>query len=262
MTKLWKRYPVKLDIIRFDKDAREAFTDIVSEEIPLTVHINGTEIFTILASPPDLEELSVGFLFTAGMIRSIDDIRSVTIDRKNWISSIELKRNIDFEFIFKRIYTPGCGKGVLFYNVLDILHRKPLTSRAIVKGTALSALMKEFLKRSVEFKKTGCEHSAALADESGVIIYKEDIGRHNAVDKVIGEAVMKRVRMADRIVFVSGRVSSEIVLKVKKSGCPFLVSRSAPTDQAVKFARDFRLTLIGFARGERMNIYSENGRVA
>ena len=107
----------------------------------------------------------------------------------------------------------------------------------------------------------GGVHSATLSDAEDIVVFKEDIGRHNAIDKVIGEALMKNLDMSDLIVLTSGRITSEIVFKVQKMASAFLISRSAPTDQAIKAATAGNLTLVGFVRGERMNVYTASERV-
>ncbi len=111
------------------------------------------------------------------------------------------------------------------------------------------------------YSKTGGVHSAALASENEIFIFKEDIGRHNAIDKVIGEGLKKECVFESKIMISSGRISSEVLFKVQKARIPLLVSQSAPTNQAVKLARDMEITLVGFARGNRMNVYSKEERI-
>jgi FdhD protein len=121
--------------------------------------------------------------------------------------------------------------------------------------------MEEFRKRSEIHRQTGGVHAAALADHTGVLVFREDIGRHNAVDKVIGAYLVKENSFKDRILLTSGRLSSEILQKVQRCRLPIVVSRSAPTDRSVALARERNITLIGFARGRRMNIYSGEERI-
>jgi FdhD protein len=123
-------------------------------------------------------------------------------------------------------------------------------------------LQSEFQRKSVLFRETGGVHSAALANGEAIRIFMADIGRHNAIDKVIGKALLSGLNLADLVMLTSGRISSEIVLKVAHCGTPILVSRSAPTDRAVEMAKQVNLTVIGFARGSRMNIYSGEERIS
>jgi len=249
-------------IIKIDRGKREDLKDIVTEEIPLTLYLNDKEFVTLLCSPEGLDELSVGFLFSAGLIRSVDDIEKITIDKQNWTSHIELKnKDVASQFVFKRLYTSGCGKGTIFYNVLDMAHKGKITGERKISSEKLGAIMHTFQRQSTLYRETGGVHSAALSTPETIMIFKEDIGRHNAIDKVTGHALIKGIEMKDSLILTSGRISSEIVFKVQKMRSAFLVSRSAPTDQAVRLATDLNLTLVGFMRGPRMNVYSGSHRI-
>ncbi len=237
-------------------------TDWVTEEIPLTIYLNSKELVTLQASPFDLEELVIGFLFTSGFIKEKSEIKNITIDPERWRAGVELDgQNSAENLAFKRLYTSGCGKGVIYYNPIDMLQRTKLTSGFYISSDRIITLMKEFQKKSEEFKSTGGVHSAGLCDQEKIIIFKDDIGRHNAIDKVIGSAISKGLSFADKIFLTSGRLSSEILLKVNKCRSPVIASSSAPTNQAVKLARELNTTLIGFVRGGRMNIYSGEERI-
>jgi len=252
----------EINILRIDKNEKKDIKDIVTQEIPLTICSNSKELFTLLCSPRDLKELSIGFLYSAGLVQSRDEIKSVVIDEKNWISHVELINNDTMsELMFKRLYTSGCGRGTLFYNSRDFMHKKRIKSTFKIPSKEIMKLVSSFEKASIVFKETGGVHSAALSDESDIRAFKEDIGRHNAVDKVIGEALVKGLRMEELLLLTSGRITSEIVFKVHKMGSPIIASRSAPTDQAVKSAEEAGITLIGFVRGRRMNVYTHRERI-
>lgn len=251
-----------VSITRISQGKAENLEDFTAKEVPFTLKINKTELATLLASPSDLKELAVGFLYTTGIIKSISDVENIVLDTSIWKADIGLKeKDLDRNLIFKRLFTSGCGRGVIFYNSLDLLHRKKIDSNFNISTEKIFALMKLLQEKSAGFKKTGGVHSAALSDAKDIVIFKEDLGRHNAVDKVIGEALIKKINFQNSLILSSGRVSSEIVLKIKKAAIPIIVSQSAPTNQAVKLSREFGLTLIGFVRGARMNIYSGNERV-
>lgn len=253
---------MEIDVLRIDRDKKEKIQDIVTDEVPLTIYLEEKELVTLLCSPENLKELSVGFLYSAGLIHSMNDIEGVTISSHDWTSYVNLKnKDIDIEFIFKRLYTSGCGKGVLFYNAIDLMHRRVITRDSKISAEKIIELMRSFQEMAITFKKTGGVHSAALSDGEDIVAFKEDIGRHNAIDKVIGEALAKNLDMADLIVLTSGRISSEIVFKAQKMGSAFLISRSAPTDQAIKVAKAANLTLVGFVRGQRMNVYTAKERI-
>ncbi|MDB4349318.1 formate dehydrogenase accessory sulfurtransferase FdhD [Omnitrophica bacterium] len=253
----------KINILKIDSEQRKKAEDIVTDEVPLTIHLNGEELLTLLCSPEDLKELCAGLLYSTGLIRSAKEIRNIIIDRQNWTSSIETKaKDLTSKLMFKRLYTPGCGKGILFYNPMDAVHKKKMINGLKIPSGKVLKLMDSFQRSSVSFKETGGVHSAALSEGDNILIFKEDIGRHNALDKVIGEALIKGLNMEGAIALTTGRISSEIISKIERMRAHILISRSAPTDQAVKLAEGLNLTLIGFARGERMNVYTAKERIA
>ena len=238
----------------------EEKTDWVTEEVPLTIEVNGSEMATLLCSPSDLKSLVTGFLYTSGFIEEASVVKSLIIDEERWKAYVEALVTFPSEVLFKRIYTSGCGKGIIFHSPLDMMQRIILPDGFTIEGEKIAALMKEFLTSSAEYRQTGGVHSCALFGR-GDMIMKDDLGRHNALDKVIGEGLMKKVDFGDKLLLTSGRISSEIVSKVLRCRLPVLASAGAPTNQAVKLARDANLTLLGFVRGKRMNVYSGEGRI-
>jgi len=248
-------------VIRIKGTDREIIEDLVVEEVPLTLNIGDKELVTLLCMPSDLEDLVAGFLFTSGLIKKIQDIKKIVINRKQWVARIDLA-TADIEMVFKRLYTSGCGRGTLFYNAADIINRIKITSDFKIEPVKINALMLDFQKKSEIYLKTGGVHSAALADTSGILIFAEDIGRHNAIDKVIGHGLKRDISFENKIMITSGRVSSEVLLKTQKCKIPVIISRSAPTNQAIKHASDAGITLVGFARGSRLNIYSAEERIS
>ena len=252
----------KCEIFKIFPNREEKIVDTVTEEIPLTIYVNEQELVTLLASSTDLAGLAVGFLFTSGLIKNFDEIKGVTTDSQRWTIYLQLKdKQIDSRLIFKRMFTSGCGRGTLFYNAVDIMHRSKRTSAVTIDRNSVFRLMKNLEVRSSGFKKTGGVHSAALADSENILIIKEDIGRHNTIDKIFGYALMNNIDLRNRIVLSSGRISSEILFKIQKTKICAIISRGAPTDQAIKHARASGITLIGFVRGQRMNVYSGRERI-
>ncbi len=250
----------RVEIIRIKGNLIEEAEDFVAVETPLTLVINNKELATLLCSPADIKELIIGFLFTSGLIKAKKEIKKIIIDQERWSAHVDLTR-ADSDLVFKRMYTSGCGKGVVFYNAFDRANRVKVDSDFRIEAQKISGLMLGFQKMSEVFLKTGGTHSAALAGNKGIVIFKEDIGRHNAIDKVIGRALMEEIAFKNKIMITSGRISSEVLLKAQKCRIPVIVSKSAPTDQAVKLAGDMAITLVGFARGGRMNVYSGEARI-
>lgn len=252
----------EIKVIKINNGIKENINEIVAEEVPFTINIGKTEIVTLLCSPINLDDLTRGFLFTTGLIKDVKDIKKIKIDEERWTADVNLTISIkEKQMVFKRLYTSGCGRGVLFYNVLDMLHRTKIKSDFKISSFNISKFMQEFQKKSEIFLKTGCVHSAAVANSKEILIFREDIGRHNAVDKVIGNALSKGISFENKILLSTGRISSEIIFKVQKCKIPVIVSKSAPTNQAIKLAKDLNITLICFARGNRINVYVNEERI-
>ncbi len=252
-----------VDIVRWTGDEKNSITDNVIIEYPLTIFVNGEELVTLLCTPIDLKELAIGFLFSEGFIKGIDDLGEFELDEKNGIAKVRTKSPVDFtrELFSKRTIASGCEKSAIFYNARDSLGQRKVTSDTSISSRVLIELNNSMQKSSVLYRTTGCAHSAALCDTEKILSFKEDIGRHNALDKVLGDALLKDMPTNGKIILTSGRASSEIVVKSVRHGIAILVSRSAPTNLAVKIATQSGLTLIGFARGNRMNIYSNGNRI-
>lgn len=249
-------------ITKIRADTKEVIDDLLVQEVPLTISVGDKELVTLLCTPEDLKDLVRGFLFTAGFIKKANNIKKIILNQERWTAQVTLNNDTQREdLIFRRLYTPGCGKGILFYNAFDFMHKDKNVSHYTVRRSHISALLTDFKKRSLIYLKTGGVHSAAIADDKSIVVFKEDIGRHNAIDKVIGKMLLENDSFEDRIVITSGRISSDVILKIQKCKIPIVISMSAPTDQAVRHARQMRITLIGFARGNRMNIYSEEQRI-
>lgn len=249
-------------ITRIKGNERRLIEDLVIREAPLTLVVDNTELLTLPCCPNDLEDMVIGFLFTSGLIIGRESIKNVTIDRQSWIARITLlKPKLPADPIFKRLYAPGCGRGDLFRGLSDTANKMKISSNIKIEAKNVDKLTAEFQNRSELYLRTGGAHSAALADNGSILIFKEDMGRHNAIDKVIGCALKDKPDFTDKAMITSGRVSSEILLKISRCGIPIVISRSAPTNQAVKLAGDMEITLVGFARGNGMNIYSGEERI-
>ena len=251
------------NIIRISHGVREQARDVLATEAAVTVFVNQQEIVTLLCTPSRLEHLAVGYLFSEGIIKSADDIRGVSLDAAGGVVNVELAGELppEAEVFEHRALTTGCGRGTMFYALQDQAGLARIRSDARVAAPHIAALMRGLQERSELFMATGAVHSAALADAHHIVCTGEDVGRHNAVDKVIGRAVAEHLELRGRILLTSGRISSEILTKTVRAGIPILVSRSAPTLLAVRFAQRLGVTLAGFVRGARMNIYSHPQRI-
>jgi len=252
------------EIERLAGETRKPFRDIVIQESPLTIIFNNRELATLLCSPADRRYLAVGFLFSEGLLAAKDEIKRVITDNVRGVVRVETTADVELpaELLSKRLITSGCGRGVSYYNALDAQEREKIDSRVSLPPALIIRLVHEFQHRSRLYRMTGGVHGAALCDENGVKIFHEDIGRHNAIDKVFGECMLKGIPTRDRIIITSGRISSEILHKISRGSVPVLVSKSAPTNLAVRLADELGITLVGFVRGRRMNIYTNGWRIA
>lgn len=237
--------------------------DRVVIEAPVTIFLNGKELVTLLCTPEKIDRLALGFLRSEGLLATLDDLSSIRVREDEGLVEVELKNRSDLaeKLYGKRTVTSGCGKGTVFFNVLDSLRSKPLTAKMQVNTDTIHSLMNNLQQKAELFKTTGGVHSAALADSENIIFFYEDIGRHNAIDKIIGACLLGSVSTDDKIIVTSGRLSSEVLLKAAKLKIQLLVSRSAPTSLSIEIAETLNITLVGFVRGQRMNIYSHAWRV-
>lgn len=235
--------------------------DSIITETPLTLFINGYQFLTLMVLKENLEALVTGFLAAEGIIETKNDLRKIEFKYRETVAMIEINGDFSPREYKKRTLTSGCGAASTFINLEDCAAAERINSKIKVKAEKICSLMVELQQNSSYFQKTGGTHTAALADADQIINQFEDIGRHNALDKVIGRAISENLALDNKIILTSGRISSEMIVKALKQGIPFLVSRSAPTDAAVKIARDRNMTLVGFCRGKRFNIYSGKERI-
>jgi FdhD protein len=250
-------------VLRVTEEGKSEVEDVVAREVLFTIILNNQELVTLLCTPKDLKYLAVGFLSSEGLIGNKEEIKKIILDDRMGVVRVETEegKEIGADFLFKRLITSGCGRGAAFFSAADATNQARVESQMKISAREVFALAKEFQHRSQVYRATGGVHSAALCDPKGILIFSEDIGRHNAIDKIFGECLLKDIPTDDRIVITSGRVSSEVLLKTTKRNIPIVISKSAPTDLAVDLAVDLGITLIGFVRGRRMNVYADGWRV-
>jgi FdhD protein len=250
-----------LQILRLTEAGEGKVEDVVAREFPLTIILNGRELVTLLCSPTDLRYLAIGFLFSEGFIGNRDEIKKTLVDEERGVVRVETAEDKTGDEAFKRFITSGCGRGASFYSAADVSSQRKVESILRISTREILELTRDFQHHSEVYRTTGGVHSAALCDRRSVLVFSEDIGRHNAIDKVFGQCLLENLPTDDRIVITSGRITSEILLKVARRNIPLLVSKSAPTDLAVKLANLLGVTLLGFVRGKRMNVYSNDWRL-
>jgi len=254
----------KLAVLKLTETSSSSIEDVVAKESPLTIILNNREVVTLLCSPANSRYLAVGFLFSEGLLKSKDEIRKILVDDRRGVVRVETEGDEELapDALFKRFITSGCGRGASFYSALDAQDQVKVESRLKISTLDILALVHEFQHRSQVYRSTGGVHSAALCNISDILLFNEDIGRHNAVDKIFGACILNDIATDDHILITSGRISSEILLKIARRNVPVIVSKSAPTNLGVKLADDLGVTLVGFVRGKRMNVYTHAERIA
>jgi len=251
-------------IRRFDGGQWSSAGDPVIREQRIELDVNDGQVrIAMLCLPRDLEALAAGFLLGEGALRSRDDLHDATYLPEE--ARLTVRGNFDAEALeninVRWTWGTGCGGGGTSRDVDDNTYA-PVARGPTVTPEQLIALGKSFRERSDLWRSTGGVHTCALADCERLIVLAEDVGRHNAFDKAVGMAVLAGIDLSDKIVLSTGRLSTEIVSKAVACGATVLVSQSAVTALAVTLARRFGVTLVGFLRGRRLNVYTGFQRIA
>lgn len=254
----------RVPVVRVWAGVRSRVEEPVAAEVPLTIVVDGQELVTMLCSPFDLKPLAVGCLFSEGVLKSREEIKKVTVDNRRGVVRVETRagRGADPEVLKKRIVPSGAGKGASFYRLGEAQAGLSAESGFCMRAESVLALVDQFQHGSELRRATHGVHGAALCDSKRILMFAEDIGRHNAIDRIIGRCVLADVPGGDHGLIFSGRISSEMLLKAARRGFPILISVAAPTGVAVRMARDIGLTVVGRVWGEKMNIYSGDWRIA
>ncbi len=257
------RLITKKEIINMKDNIFQEADDYIAVEAPITIFLNSREVVTLLCTPEKIDKLALGFLKSEGLLDSIENVQSVRVDENKGIVEIELENYPELagNLLGKRTITTGCGKGTIFFNALDSMQSYVADDHMIIDPELVFKLIKTLQVKAEKFKLTGGFHSAALFDKEHLLYFCEDIGRHNAFDKIVGECLTAGVLTANKILISSGRLSSEILLKAAKLRIPLLISRSAPTSLCLELAERLKITVIGFVRGKRFNIYTHGWRI-
>jgi FdhD protein len=239
--------------VRGDR-ADEISGDVVREQ-PLTVYVNGERFLTLLCTPVKLEALVLGYLWMEKVITAPADVARLEVSPVDGRADVTLTGPVTLPT--ERILTSGCGGGITFRIDHRLFPR--LTSAVRVRPAALAAGMKELYTAAVHYQASRGIHGAGLSDGERLLIVAEDVGRHNAVDKVKGEALLRGVPTDDRILLSTGRISSEMLLKAARMGVPIVASRTSPTEMAVGLAEQLGITVCGYVRPDGLNLYAGDG---
>ncbi len=256
-----------VDITKIDLSTgkAQAIPDFVAEEVPFHLFINSIFWATILSSPTDLKELAIGHLLSEGILKSIDEIEEVTLKEAEGTCDVKLKPEVKVEDrvrlsrLHQRVITSACGAG----SPYQYMGKTPkVESNLSVKAQIIFDSVNQLNFKAEGFRQTGGLHVAALYKADGSLVaLAEDVGRHNAVDKVIGMAALLKVNFGSCFLALSGRMSGDVAFKAAKVGLPIVASLSAALSSGVAVAESSNLTLAGFVRGKRMNVYTVPSRI-
>ena len=261
----------------------EAITGLVIGESRWSLFVNGLEVVTFMATSRDMHHLGLGFLASENLISGLDDIASIRVneapDRAYWyipalgvnetrhmaicedgVGSIEVRlKRSDFRLPQHRVLTSGCGGGVTFDDLAK--EQIPLDSARTVKSAEIFAMMHDMNARATLYRECRGVHTSALCDDGKLLAIAEDVGRHNTLDKIRGDCLMRGIDTRDGMLITTGRVSSEMITKAAKMQVPIVVSRTSPTYLAVELARVWNIALVGYARGGQMQVYTGMERI-
>ncbi|MGG0718458.1 formate dehydrogenase accessory sulfurtransferase FdhD [Robertmurraya massiliosenegalensis] len=255
-----KPIEIKRKMLRFQNGNLVAKEDAIVTEYPLTVKLNGEEWVTMVCSPEYMEDLTIGFLASEGVIKRYENIDELWLQEKEGFIHVKTREVNPFyeKLQNKRYITSCCGasrQGFVFaYDALGAKKIDGVNIKLSIEDAF--RLMSDMEKNAKIFQQTGGVHNAALCDQNAVLLTRMDIGRHNALDKIYGHCLKNDIEIHDKIIAFSGRISSEILVKVAKIGCEIILSKSAPTELALELAEHLGITTIGFIRGESLNIYT------
>lgn len=229
------------------------------KEFPVVLHVNGREIATLIASPHDLRFLVAGFLRLQGFVTSVGDFHMLAVCEDFGTANVRIKGELPERL--KPVLTSGCGTGITFNLPSAEAHTVPAPPVRVAADT-IFRLLDELNLRSEQYKNHGGIHSAAVGDEHGIILAAEDIGRHNTLDRIAGEALLKNIDLAGKLLVTSGRISTEMAAKAALLGISLIASRTSPTDMAITMCEQAGITLIGYVRGGKFTVYSHPEAIA
>ena len=249
------------EITSYDENGKETKLPVV-KEIALTIFLNKEEIVTVMTLGDMPELLALGYLVNQNMIKKEDQISSIDYDDELKVVVVRTNKITKFETkLKKKIRTSGCAVGTIYGDLMEDFSSVNLNTKALLKTSWLYELSKKINTCPSLYLKAGALHGCVLCKEDKPLVYVEDVGRHNAVDKIAGWMMMNKTVPDDKIFYTTGRLTSEMVIKTVLMGIPILVSRSGFTESGVSLAKEANLTLVGRAKGKRMIIANGKERI-
>jgi FdhD protein len=212
-----------------------------------------------MCTPRDLDDLALGFLRAEGLIGGMQDVRHVVVCPNSSCVEVWLKAGVELPAVSRRIITSGCGGGLTFDDLSA--HQAPLNTQTTLSPGQLLARMHDLYQAAALYAQTQGIHTSALTDGQRLLLVAEDIGRHNTVDRLWGQALKRGLPTAGLVLLATGRISSEMLGKAAKMGVPIVASRTSPTSLSIRLARSWNMTVVGYARRDRLRVYSTPERI-
>ncbi|HIJ95685.1 MAG TPA: formate dehydrogenase accessory sulfurtransferase FdhD [Desulfuromonadales bacterium] len=237
-------------MLRYDKGVTTEIPDEFPAEFPIKLSVNGREIATLVASPHELRFLVAGFLRTQGFVREIGDFLVMGVCDESGEANVRIRGELPERLT--PVLTSGCGTGITF--TFNAGPPKPASPEVTFSAESIFAGMREMSKLSERYGRHGGIHSAAISDGSRILLHAEDLGRHNTIDRLAGQALFSGVDPAGSLMLTSGRVSSEMAAKAASLGVALIASRTSPTDMAVRICREAGIGLVGYVRGDSFRL--------
>jgi FdhD protein len=248
-------------VVGIDQTGERVETSVVTERA-LTLYLNAQEIVTMMTIGDHPDLLAVGYLINQAMLQPDDEITGIDYDEDLEVVVVRTLRETNYEEkLKKKIRTSGCAQGTVFGDLMESFEAMRLSDETVLRTSWLYALTRKINTAPSLYLAAGAIHGCVLAQEDRPLIYVEDVGRHNAVDKIAGYMLLNRVAPHDKIFYTTGRLTSEMVIKTVKMGIPILVSRSGFTAWGVDLAQQAGLTLVGRARGRRFLVLAGEHRL-
>jgi FdhD protein len=250
-------YPVRY--AAYQAGAWQTVDGAVTQEALVRVHVDGQEFATLMCTPRDLDELALGFLRAEGVIHDMRAVRHVVVCPNGSCVEVWLRTGVELPAASRRIITSGCGGGLTFDDLSE--RHAPLNTPTTLSPVELLARMHDLYQAARLYAQTQGIHTSALSDGRQLLLVAEDIGRHNTVDRLWGQALKHDISTAGLVLLATGRISSEMLGKAAKMGLPIVASRTSPTSLSIRLAQAWNITVVGYARRDRLRVYTAPERL-
>ena len=254
--------PATFDVEAYNERGEMVPTAVAGEH-PLTLYVDKREVVTLMTLGHAPEALVIGYLRNQGLVESIDEIKSVQVDWETDAAAVATRRKIDFaEKTRRRTVTTGCGRGTVYGDLMEQIDQVALRRDVFLEDANLFTLLEKVRRHETIYKQAGAVHGCALATLEGeILMFVEDVGRHNAVDAIAGFMWLDAIDGSDKVFYTTGRLTSEMVIKCAQMRIPFLVSRSGLTHMGHAIARKIGITMLGRASGKHYLVFSGKERL-